>query len=1554
MPPNYNTALMEEIRARQRLMSRNAPMAAPIAAVPANPFAPEPSFIGGFLKSALSALPEMVGYDPTPEAVTFRSANPVSGFASQVIPMMGPYGAMFKLSKTATGAAALQKGMSGAKATGKALGFETVGRPIIARAVKETLRYSPLELGRLGVGAAINPENSGELLADVALSMAFEGTLGLGVGFLKAGGVRKRALGGSKIEGQDNIFAHPVVDLRAARLPEAKLVAGVDDTTLEAEIDSLTRTVLNDKGDKTLSGQYMHHIPKVLGDATGKITTHINALLKPNSRGAKDRELDKRKFWEGDPDDNTTLNPGELQDSVAKLGFTTPTELAENTLVARHVRLKSDRAAGQFNKLLESPALVSVGDGQFMIRTETGATVVIKKLREAEDLAAAPKPGKIDDAVDPPSPVDEAAANLELPPVDERTLLDAGASPLQLKAFAEGKLPTADIEKIRQGHFFWIKGPEPVTDDVLANLRSSSDARIEQLRAKIRTVETEWKPGEKRALLSDGKRLTKEEAALDLNRQIEREMDSVTGLMRQNERWKFSQNNPVPTPTPKPATAKRKKKISPQVSAPPAPTGPFKAGQDWALILTDRPGAHIKSLEKLNVINSNSHATLRRMFQPIGHEADEFSKQDDILLSVVQATDVTRMSKESRKTWVAEQLKSWKDRGVRLAGLEDSYSLQHYADKLYEAFAPSMFKERRNTLFARYSGLLQNRYRHIDDELNAWTHGKLLTKPGARGVTGGNFERSGIAPDGNISASAAFDSIPDEDWDAVIAALHTGTPAKDIKKLAKDGVISAEAVKGAERLAEINAHVATNLVIPAVKSVAEKANFNLLEGYVIPRIMPGDWRQKIVDESGRLVWLSAAESQGGVQAISKAIIDTAAERGIKYQTEASYLKTLGKQHKGDISHALESSAKEFADIMEDIGKRADADENIMDIVQSAMKRVHFVGVKKKSRIFNPRAPGSMTHERTGIPGTNPIYTKDEAKAAFHAHLTKMSRFAATHSYMERWGNELQALRGQNEVLYEDVMRRAQQALGVEGQITNTLNNILSPVLGAQMGSKAATKIAAATNKTLYAWQLGFVNPTFALLNSLSPLQTVLPHVAYMLRASSVESNRLMHYNPVFDDAGRPVAMGGVFDPLRILGESIRQLRRADPELQEIHRRLRNDNTITQMVIENHNGPEAIIPRTMKDAFQSGGYAEMLIKGSTAMARHSEEFARVVSANAGYLVGKRLGLADEGLYHFTKRFVESTNYLYGQSDRARLITGPVGSMFGLFKNWQMHFMGMMINYAGLAAKENVWSPLLWQMGAASVLGGLGATPLRNVADGLVKWHDHESNSYLWMRENLGSTLGNMVHFGPLGGLGVSLQASSTIPGTDVRNDLQMLTNSIVFERAAQVGKDIGHAYSYAKATGENPLTNSNVRDQLLSAFAPRAISRLASVAEGNYIKSMGTGYPQVQDPSFGSRMLHGLGLNATEIEQHQVAARQLYKDQEKRKAEITYHGKALAEALTEGDAELVRRIQLRAMARHLPLDSVYDSAATFHTREQGDLLSRYKGERSARYRNVFGQ
>jgi hypothetical protein len=311
------------------------------------------------------------------------------------------------------------------------------------------------------------------------------------------------------------------------------------------------------------------------------------------------------------------------------------------------------------------------------------------------------------------------------------------------------------------------------------------------------------------------------------------------------------------------------------------------------------------------------------------------------------------------------------------------------------------------------------------------------------------------------------------------------------------------------------------------------------------------------------------------------------------------------------------------------------------------------------------------------------------------------------------------------------------------------------------------------------------------------------------------------------------------------------------------------------------------------------------------------------------------------------------YGYGLVDRSRIFTGPVGSMFGLFKNWQFHFIGSMAQYAGLVVKEGIWGPLLWQGGAALALGGLGATPLKLLADGLVRWNTDAPSSYVWLQENWPQAA-DEIYFGLPALLGASLQASATTPGTDIRNDLANMGNFVFIERAKQAARALGGAWDLWSAGDTNPLRDPNTRDRMLQAFAPRAVFRLFAATEGEYVKSMTTGYPQVRNLG-SSRFLQALGLNTVAVERQHVAARELWADQQGRRTMIQNLGIRYADAMLQNDQGEMQDVVDAALGHGIEVSSVVSSAHTRYRREtEGDSLSRFDPVAVDRYMRAIGE
>jgi len=964
-------------------------------------------------------------------------------------------------------------------------------------------------------------------------------------------------------------------------------------------------------------------------------------------------------------------------------------------------------------------------------------------------------------------------------------------------------------------------------------------------------------------------------------------------------------------------------------------------GDQWLILKTDQPQRFVGEAHKVAQMNVEQWARYRDPFKP-SNAQDIFNAQTDAALAFLSPRDFMDLKATARQTWVSRVTEKAASKFAQVSGLERSATYRNIAEQMAVAFKPALFLENQNPIYQRLVGLLRLTMNTSDAVLNKIVGGEIK-------VTGRPYRlknvQHGEGFNGNRSLQALWREMDDGERQLVVRAAQTQTPAEDLAKLSADGLISARAQAAVAELQKINQDVWDQVLLPAFNNAGLGAEFSLLEGYIMPRMFKGDWFVPVLDDAGNTVWLAS----GGLKAAKEeadAVVAAAAERGVSW-----------KRGTENARHLSQTDTVDVENISNLVRMQMGSSAETQAIVQDAMKRIELARAANRKGGALPGTPATLTKERTGLPGTpdRHHWSLEDVMKASEDHYRQLLRFAGYHTWANRWMNtEAMNLSRISPTLYEDLRRKANQYLGIEGKITRVLNQTLSPIFGHHLGGKAATRIAAGTNHLMYMWNLGIANPTFALLNLMNPLQTVAPWVAFMTKAPPEAAEKLMQVGLRYGADGRPAGTISTWHPMKVLRQSLTEMRNPDEALLEAYSRAKTDGTLTPQLYEGWVGGQSRAHQSLRDAYHnagggvSGGW-EFIKRTSTLLAEKSEEFSRMQAFTAAHVLGRdSFGLSGDALYRFTQRATHVTMYGYSVVDRSRIFTGPIGSMFGLFKNWQFHFIGSMAQYAGLGMKHGIWSPMLWQGGAALALGGLGATPLKLLADGMARWYGDSPNSYLWLQEHWPDAA-DEIYFGLPALLGASLQASATTPGTDVRNDLANLTNFVFIERAKQAATAVGDAYNLWNGSDVNPLTDANTRDRLIQAFAPRAVFRLFSSTEGEYIKSMRTGYPQQRDVSGSSRFLHALGLNTTEVESQQVAARELWNDQQRRRDLIQALGTSYAEAMLVNDRDEMQRVVNRALAMSIPVSSVVQSAHTRYRREtSSDSLSRFDADLAQRY------
>jgi len=991
--------------------------------------------------------------------------------------------------------------------------------------------------------------------------------------------------------------------------------------------------------------------------------------------------------------------------------------------------------------------------------------------------------------------------------------------------------------------------------------------------------------------------------------------------------------------------------------------GKVKVGETYLIGKTAEPGLFEPEMAKLSDMVTAPWTKHKAAYQP-ARNANVFSNADDAYLALVNKRtygEMMGMTHKEKVNYIAGMLGKVKAGTLDLLdqkfNLKDSASIQDLAESIAISLKPTSHLQLQNREYGHMFGLLKNGHRIADDWTRKIMFGASKMKPGAKGYqavfhTGRKALEQVSGYKGHMPVEEIWKPITEAENDIItrLANADVLTPAR-AQKLVKEGAISPEAGQAIEQMRALNEDVVAD--ITQVLDESGHTGIEWLKNHLgIPRTARGEMFTEIKDANGKLKHVAWGKNGAEVAREAQAVVDEAKAAGEKWSFEKGKLRELPTETQQSLDQLQKN-------VSASIGRTSGDGE----ILYRAMRRLSAI---KSTTGRNPSIPitSGVIKRRKNVPsvGTDKPYTKAETLNAVHGHYGQLTKFGATQNFNSRFGREAKAaLKGKDPKMYEDLMLKSRQFLGIESTFSNALNNKLSKVLPSTWGAKPATQIAAAVNETMFAFTLGLFNMSHTILNLLSPIQTVMPWIMHSASVAPQQLADLMGHTITTDAKGAPRGLSSFLEPIKVMGSAIKLMGNPGPELSKLIERAIDDGVFHPQLFEEWVGQQAKSRLSFGEAYRNGGMAGFLRKVATFSAEESEKMSRLIAFNASYRVGKDIaGLEGDALYSFMRRANEVTMFGYHTVDRANLTTGPIGSMFGLFKNWQMHFIGNMMQYAGLAINQGNFGPLVWSGASAVAIGGLGATPLIALADGLGNWENEANSSYLWMKENYSdkvpgtdTQMSDAAYFGLPAFLGVSLQASSTLPGTDVRNEVTSLMSLAMWNRAKMIGTTLMKANEFHSATGMNPLQDPNIRDMGMQALTPRFFIRAMSITEEDYVRSMSTGYPQVRDVSGVGRMLHGMGVNVVEIESMQETSQLLYKHKEKMDSTVRGLGRAYYDAITEGDSEEAQRIVTRAIGLSVPLDKVAKSAMAIKKREEtGDILSRYSLADQAYARSVM--
>lgn len=508
-------------------------------------------------------------------------------------------------------------------------------------------------------------------------------------------------------------------------------------------------------------------------------------------------------------------------------------------------------------------------------------------------------------------------------------------------------------------------------------------------------------------------------------------------------------------------------------------------------------------------------------------------------------------------------------------------------------------------------------------------------------------------------------------------------------------------------------------------------------------------------------------------------------------------------------------------------------------------------------------------------------------------------------------------------------------------ISSKIDNVSTQLLG-----RPLTTLTRALNKATFHLTFGALDFGFPALNAMTFIQTGMPETVFLAKAPTKELSKYYGTSLIMSSHG-PVPFSHL-DPLRIAKEAFNDMRKASltPELWKDVKWAIERNVVSPRYVEEFVGEVA--DQTSLRALRNGDVdlAEWLSAVNKWPAARSEEFTRLHS----FLMGRRIardfrGLTGEEANLVAKRFVERTMFNYGVADRAAIMTGPIGNLWGLFKNWPAHYMWNMMQYSKVAMKTGDVGPLLWALGGTGLLGGATAVPGYFAFDALARAigdKDFVSAVYEGMGAEGDSRGLDAIMYGVPAFLGVSLSSRAAAPFSDPARDVNTLFSIASIDRIKAFGEFTGAAADTFWATGQGPGQSKQVFDKFMKAVAPRTIYRAQQMTLDGALRSLNTTNQLFGDMNFIEQFAYLVGVAPIELQKAFDVQAELWRRQESRKLLMQTLGEEGGEALEKGDVATYANLMRRAFALGLDPDSFHQSAQNnYHNRNEDLLVRQFK-------------
>ena len=678
---------------------------------------------------------------------------------------------------------------------------------------------------------------------------------------------------------------------------------------------------------------------------------------------------------------------------------------------------------------------------------------------------------------------------------------------------------------------------------------------------------------------------------------------------------------------------------------------------------------------------------------------------------------------------------------------------------------------------------------------------------------------------------------------------------------------------------------------------------------MLSRFWKGDWRVPVV-EGKRVLGYASGISRAGAQKQAENLIADAAVDGLHWHARAP-------------------------------GLAGNLEQDMVNL-----RGITLEDTKTFGNYLNKGAPGTATHRRLGANfyvGYNRPLDQKEMEGAVLRQLQRYQQYQAKLTAKTLLKDDLNRLRATDIGTYSQVVDRINKTFGEEGKFSEAINKAADVVLSPYLGKNSASKIVGAANKYMFRWTLGFWNIGYNIANSLTFIQTAYPQIAMLSTAAPEELMKYYTYWPLKGATRRGAV--GMLDMFKLTGQSFLELGNPGKDLRGAFERAAQEGVWDPRFIEEFVGQKSSMVRNLSGVLHGDApVGDWFSAVADYLPSTTEKFARGHSFVLGHIFFRDLmGVKDpEMLYQLSKQFVENTQFLYSTGDRANIITGPVGSALGLFKNWIMHYIGWMAAYTNEGMLRGNWSPLLWLIGSSTAIGGAAATPMWLAANTMSKMFNNKSamvNLYGMYAGDKNKTIADSVMYGLPAFMGFSIQNQVSMPGANPGQDASQLFSLAYMERLKFMARAGGAAIDEWLAAGNGPAKSQHVRDLFMRALAPRSIYRVTQTTKAGVVRSLSSSYPVTSGLTATQKYMFDLGLNPVTISRAYRVQDELWAKQDAMQNEIQSLGTAWAQAMQSDDQAAMDTIITRAVLENVDVSSVLKSGQARLAKGREDAISR---------------